>query len=270
MFQERIASFFYLKIFLLVFVLLVIGAIIFRISNEVLSSSFKNNSFSLLIVSKDSKLIYVDRAAKSVLFLAIGDIQSYVKGKGPVEASIALGIPINGMIFDKKSPVNLDDFSSSRNTMRLVFSGENPVFKNLDKYDIIKITNAIKQSPKDNKHEIRVNIFNQDQMKEKVGDLFKDSMINNMEYTIEIENGTSIDGLGTEVAGILAKVGFNIIAVRTSTQSYNSFIAYPDKADIYTNSLVGLTGFMPKKGKVSQAADITIFLGDDLDSMLSF
>ena len=270
MFQERIASFFYLKVFLLIVILVVIGAIIVRVGNEIVGSSFQNNSFSLLIVSKDSKLIFVDKASKSVLFLALGDIQSYVKGKGPIEASIALGIPINALIFDKKSPENLNDFSSSSNVSRLIFSGESPVFKNIDKYDIYKLTNAIKGSPKDNKHEIRVNIFNQEQMKEKVGDLFKDSVINNMGYTIEIQNGTSIDGLGTEVAGILSREGFNVIAVRTGTQKSNSFISYPKKRDIYTDSLEGLTGFVQKEGKISQAADITIFLGEDLDSMLSF
>ena len=107
-------------------------------------------------------------------------------------------------------------------------------------------------------------------MKEKVGDLFRDSVINNMEYTIEVENGTSVDGLGTETAGILSRLGYNVIAVRTSELRSNSYIAYPDKPDIYINSLAGLTGFDVKKEKVSQSADIMVFLGDDLDSMLSF
>ena len=122
----------------------------------------------------------------------------------------------------------------------------------------------------DNTHEIRLNIFNQDQMKEKVGDLFKDSIINNMDYTVEVDNATSIDGLGTEFAGILNRLGYNVIAVRTSTKSSNSFVAYSGKKDIYINSLIQFTGFEYRQEKVSQAADITVFLGDDLDSMLSF
>jgi len=270
MFQDKIVSFFYLKIFVAVVILLIIGSIIVRISNEIVGSSFKNNSFSLLIVSKDSKIIFVDKASKSALFLAIGDMRGFVRGKGPLEASIALGLPINAMIFDNKPPSNLKEFASSSNVSRLVFGGGNLVFKNIDKYDIYKLANAINGSLSDNINEIRINIFNQNQMKEKVGDLFRDSVINNMEYTIEVENGTSVDGLGTETAGILSRLGYNVIAVRTSELRSNSYIAYPDKPDIYINSLAGLTGFDVKKEKVSQSADIMVFLGDDLDSMLSF
>ena len=270
MFQERIVSFFYLKIFVVIVVVLVIGSICIRITSEVLESSFRNNSFSLLLVSHDSKLIYVDKANKSVLFLALGDIRSIVKGKGPIEASLALGVPINGMIIDEKSPTNLSDFTSSSNISRLVFSGDTPVFKNLDKYDIYKLSNAIRGAISDNTHEIRVNIFNQDEMRDKVGDLFKDSIINNMSYTVEIDNGTTINGLGNDLAAILGREGYNIIAVRTGVPSPNSYIAYPDKSNIYTDSLAGLTGFVKKKVKSSPSADITIFLGDDLDSMLSF
>lgn len=270
MFQDKIVSFFYLKIFIAVVILLIVGSVIVRIGNEILQSSFRNNSFALLIVAKDSKIIFVDKASKSALFLAIGDMRSFVKGKGPIESSIALGIPINAMIFDDKPPVNLKEFASSSNVSRLVFGGDNLVFKNIDKYDIYKLANAVNGSLSDNTHEIRINIFNQDQMKEKVGDLFKDSVINNMEYTIEVENGTSIDGLGTEVAGILTRLGYNVIAVRTSTKNSNSFIAYPGKHDSYMDSLSGLLEFQIKKEKVSQSADVTVFLGDDLDSMLSF
>jgi len=270
MFKDKIVSFFYLKIFVCIVIVFFVGALLVRMGNEVTGSSFKNNSFSLLIVSKDSKIIFVDKANKSVLFLAVGDIRNFVKGKGVVEASIALGIPINGMIIDSHSPQNLNEFVSSANVTRLILSGESPVFKNLDKYDIYKLTSTIKGSLTDNKHEIRVNIFNQDQMKEKVGDLFKDSVVNNLAYTIEIDNGTTIDGLGTEMAGILSREGFNVIAVRTTKQNTNSYISYPGKSNIYVNSLVGLTDFPIKKEKGSQTADITIYLGDDLDSMLSF
>jgi len=267
--NNNIVSFFYLKIFILVVFLMIIGSLFIRITNEIISSSFKNNSFSVLIVARDSKLIYVDKASKSALFLAIGDIRSFVKGKGPIEASLALGIPINGMIIDEKSPTNLKEFSSYSNISRLIFN-DRIVFKNLDKYDVYKLASAVRGSVTDNTHEIRLNIFNQDQMKEKVGDLFKDSIINNMDYTVEVDNATSIDGLGTEFAGILNRLGYNVIAVRTSTKSSNSFVAYSGKKDIYINFLIQFTGFEYRQEKVSQAADITVFLGDDLDSMLSF
>jgi hypothetical protein len=269
MFQDRIASFFYLKIFILIVIALVLGSVVFRITSEIIGSTFKNNTFSLLIVSKDSKLIFVDKNGKSVMFLALGDIRPFVKGKSTLEASFALGIPINGMIIDNKSPVNISDFITSGNELRLIFSGDNLIFKNLNRYDIYKLANAIRRSLKDNNLEVRVNLFDQKEMKEKVGEGFKDSVINNMPYTIEINNGTNVNGLGSVLAVILAREGYNIIAVKSSNDKSNSFIAYPSDRNLFTNSLFGLTGFSQKKATVSQSADVTIFLGEDLDAMLS-
>ncbi len=269
MFQERIVSFFYLKIFFLVIIVIVIGSLSFRIGNEVLESSFKNNSFSLLYVAKDSKIIFVDKADSSTYFLSIGDVRSFVKGKSALEASIALGIPLNGMIVEDNAPGNINDFISTKNVFRLIFSGEPPYFKNMDKYDVYKLANAIGNTTNDNRHEVKVNIFDQEDLKAKVGDGFKDSEINNTPLTIEIDNGTSVNGLGNDLALILGREGYNIISVKTSSVNSGSFIAYPNENNSLVSSLQGLTGFPIKKQSVSQSADITIFLGEDLDAMLS-
>jgi hypothetical protein len=46
-------------------------------------------------------------------------------------------------------------------------------------------------------------------------------------------------------------------------------LAGDGEINTYVQSLHGLTDFPIKKGKVSPAADVTIFLGDDVDAMLS-
>ncbi len=268
MLPERIASFLYLKIFFLIVVLVVIGAVIFKLTSEVTGSSFRNNSFSLLIVSKESKLIYVDKEAKNVMFLALGDIERYVKGKNPLEASFALGIPINAILVDKNPPLNLGEFIDPGNEMRLIF-GQNVTFKGLNRYDIYRIANAIRGAGKDSRIELRVNLFDQDQVKEKVGDLFTDSTIRNQDISIQIDNGTTINGLGSILAVILGREGYNVIAVRTARPEISSYIAFDGEHNSYVDSLRGLTKFDIKKEKRSQAADVTIFLGDDIDAMLS-
>lgn len=268
MFQEKIAAFFYLKIFLLIFLILVIGSLIFKVVEEVVDSSFTNNSFSVLIVSKDSKYITVNKKDKSAVFLAVGDIRNFVKGKKPIEATFALGIPIDAMLIDNNPPVNLAEFSSSKNQWRLIV-GDRVVYKNLNRYDILKIAGAIKAAPQDNKTEVRVNLFNQEEMKEKVDGKLSDSTIVNTPLTIEIDNGTSINGLGNLFAIILARKGYNVISVKTANNSDNSYIAYPENPSDATKQLITLTRFPFLKTKKSQAADITIFLGDDLDAMLS-
>lgn len=268
MFQEKITSFFYLKVFALIFIVLVVGSIIFKVADEIINSSFRYNSYSLLIVSGDTKYISVDRQGKSATFLALGDIRSFVKGKKPIEASFALGIPINAIIVDNYPPQNLSDFSSAKKIWRLVW-GQGVAFKNINKFDLFKLSNAINTAIKDNRAEVRLNIFNQKEVKEKIGDKLSDSSVINVAYTVEIDNGTNINGLGNLMAGILSRRGYNVISVKTSTESGNSFIAYPDKKNAYVESLSALTQFPIVKEKKSQAADITIFLGDDLDAMLS-
>lgn len=269
MFQEKITSFFYLKIFAIVFLILVVGSMIFKIGEEIVMSSFRNNSFSVLIVSKDSKFISVNKSDKSAVFFALGDIRQFVKGKKPIEASFALGLPIDSMLIDSNPAVNLSGFANSKNQLRLLGGGDKIVYKNLNRYDVIKIAGAINSSAKDNRIEVRVNLFNQNEMKEKVDDKLVDSQIANTPLTLEIDNGTNINGLGSLLAIILAKRGYNVISVKTSTESDNSYIAYPEKPDNFVNSIQTLTRFPIIKMKKSQAADVTLFLGEDLDAMLS-
>jgi hypothetical protein len=269
MFQDKVIGFFYLKIFLLIVLLTVIASIVVKVGTEIFESSFTNNTFTLLYIAKDSKIIFVDKTSKSALFLAVGDIKSIVKGKSPLEASFALGVPIDAIIADTNPPQNISDFTRPSNMMRLIFSPDATVFKNLDRYDIYKLGSALRGVPKDNRHEMRVNLFDEEIMKDKVKDLFADSVISNLPITIEIDNATSIDGLGNDLAVILGRRGFNVIAVRTANRDSNSYLAYPGESNVYISSLKGLTGFPVKKTKVSQAAEITIFLGSDLEAMLS-
>lgn len=269
MFQEKITSFFYLKIFFVIFVILVIGSIVFKVEQEVATSTFLNNSFAILIVSKDSKYISVNKKDKSAVFLALGDIRQFVKGKKPIESSFALGIPIDAMLIDNNPSANLVEFASAKSQWRLIWGGDKIAYKNLNRYDIVKIAGAINASSKDNRTEIRVNLFDQDEMKKMLGNNLIDSEIANRPLTIEIDNGTNINGLGNLLAIILAKKGYNVISVKTGTEPDNSYIAYPDTPDNFVNSLHTLTRFPIIKEKKSQASDVTIFLGGDLDAMLS-
>lgn len=267
MLQEKSQTYKYLWIFFVIVILLIIFAVIFRIIKEIQESAFTNNSFSVLIVSKDSKLIYVDKAQGKVLFLALGDVERFVKGKNTLEATFSLGIPINGIIYDENPPVNIDHFVSTKNEIRLLFDGK-VEYKNMNKLDVVKLIGALKDSNKDNKKEVRVNIFEEKAIKDLEED-FVDSVIRNSGLTIEIDNGTSINGLGNLLALILSKQGYNVVAVRTAQPNITSFIAFNEEESVTTNSLLDLTGFSFRKEKVSKAADITIYLGEDVDAMLS-
>lgn len=264
---EKITSFFYLKIFIFFFVALIIGASIAKVASEIATASFKYNTMVLLYVSKDSKIIVVDKLEKKATFIAVGDIRKFVKGKSTLEASIALGIPISGMVIDDSfTPYNLKDFTTFKTEMRLLV-GSGITYKNANRYDMHTIINAARSAIEDNREELRINLFGSD--KKKIDEYFRDSVVHNTPYTIEIDNGTTVDGLGSSLATILSNVGFNVIAVRTVNSDESSYISYGDMRNSYVDELIHLTGFEYKKEKVSKAADITIHLGSDLDILLN-
>lgn len=266
--QEKIVGFIYLKVFLVVGILILVSALIVRIGSEINNSTYKNNSFSLLIVSRDSKLIFVDKRAKSALFLAVGDISKIVKGKNAFEASMALGIPINAMLVDRKAPINLKDFSTVGNELRLILGGD-VTFKNLNRYDVFKLVNTIRSVNKDNAKTLRISLFDQEKIKENLDEAFTDSEIRRSFLTVEIDNGTAINGLGSILALILSKQGYNIIAVRTTPSEVESYIAFDGEKNLFISSLEQLLGFSVKKEQISESADVTIFLGDDVGDALS-
>lgn len=264
--RENVVSYNYLKIFILLALLLFVIAIIVRFTSEVVQSKFGNNSFSVLYVSQNSKVIVVDRNEKSASYLSIGDIRNIVKGKSTFEASIALGIPINAIVIDQgTAPANIKEFVSFESAIKLL-TGNGITYKNCNRYDMHKLINAVRGSVEDNRVEQEVEILGGDISK--IDELFNDSIIHNMPYTVEIDNGTSINGLGNLFALILSKQGYNVIAVRTVPPSEDSFVAFNEDQNLFTKSLVGLTGFSYKQEKVSKAADVTINLGSDLDILL--
>lgn len=265
--QEKIPAFRYLLLFIVITVLLIVFGITAKVIHEVATSNFRNNSFSLLIVSKDSKLIYIDRDRKSALFLALGDIQRFVKGKNTLEATFSLGVPINGIVIDDKPPANIKDFTTSNNQFRLIF-GNDVDLKNLNRYDVFKIMSALGGLNKDSLKEERVDLFKQEDLDE-IEDDFLDSNIRNSAVTVAIDNGTSINGLGNLLALILTRQGYNVISVRTAKSELSSFIAHEGEKNSTVDSLLGLTGFEYKNKRISKTSDVTIFLGEDVDAMLS-
>lgn len=264
--KESYVGYKYLIAFFALVFIVIIGAVIYRVFAEITQSTFRNNSFSILYVAKDSKLIYVDKNAKSALFLAIGDVREDVKGKDQLAASISLGLPVNALIIDESPPANISEFISSKNEMRLLFDGS-PQFKNMNRFDVYKFVGALRSSIEDNRVEKRINLASKKDV-DGIEAHFVDSAVINMPYTIQIDNGTSINGLGSTLAKILTREGYNVIAVRTAKRALTSYVAVNESRNTYVDSLLRLTGFDHRKEKVSQAADVTIFLGDDLEAVL--
>ena len=270
--KEKTSSLKYLKIFFLALSFTILLSIIFRFVNLTQNSSFKNNTFSLLYISKESRVIYVDKKANTVFFLSVGDVGSIVKGKSPFIATIALGIPINAIIYDEDKNKNpdLNEFITFENQARLTL-GFGHTFKNLNEYDLHKIMSIARSAKKDSTNSIKVNLLDEKSVKENISDIFLDSEIKNSKYSVEIVNGIDVNGLASSLASVLMKLGYNVVFLQSVPGTYtdDSYVGYEIEKDLFVNSLLALTKFEEKNKTISRSADVTIYLGSDLQSQFN-
>jgi hypothetical protein len=271
--KERIASFSYLKIFIVIVIIAILGSIIYRVSTQFLNSSFHGNSFSILYVAKDSVILTVNNQDKTFSFIKLGDIRNIVKGKNTFESSIAIGFPINAVVIEKDSPgpYNIDNFLNVQNEMRLVFGKNDENLKNLNHYDLYKFINSARSTPIENRTQTRINVLDPKSFKQLIDEnIFQDKTIRDMPITIGILNGTSVNGLGNDVAYVLGLKGFNVISVQSAnSKSTSSFIATKIEDQKSINTVKNITHMSVKKEKIMSAVDLTIFLGNDIGASFS-
>lgn len=270
--KEAMTSFLYLKIFFFIVILIIVLSVFYRLGSVAVNSSFKNNAFSILYIAKESKIISVDKRTGSVSYLSVGNVKNLVKGKSPFAVSVILGVPISGIMYDPDHNLNPDfkSFISLKNELRLL-SSFGMVFKNMNEYDIHKVVSIARVAGKDNTRVLKVNLLDEKSVKENITDNFKDSSIQDAHYTIEIANGTGINGLANSVAGILTRIGYNVVFVHTVKGYYNdnSYVGFEFKKNSFVDSLLNFTSFSEKKKTLSSSADVTIYLGSDLEAQFN-
>lgn len=270
--SDKPASIAYLKIFFLAFFLLIVVAIIFRLVSLFSGSSFTGNSFSILYVSKNSKIISVEKSSKSVVYVSVGNVRSIVKGKSPFVAGIALGVPINAMIYDTDTSRDPDysDFISYGNEARMIFS-VNKNFENMNEYDLHKVLSIARGADKYSVKNVSVNLFDEESVNKNLEGAFLDHQIRDADSTVEIVNSTEINGLANAVASILTKKGYNVIALQNAKGSYddNSYVGYSFTENLFTQFLLQLTGFEKRNDTYSNTADVTIYLGADITTQFN-
>lgn len=269
--KEKTANISYLKFFFWIVVLLVIAASLYRFVTLILNSSFKNNSFSILYLSKESKIVNVNDNDDTVSFISIGDVKHIIKGKNTFVASVALGVPINGIVYDEDINQNPDfkDFISYSNEARLILSFKT-YYKNMNEYDLHKVLSIARNANKEDIRIIDVDLLSEG-ADEKIEGAFLDRTIRGSTHSVEIINGTDVTGLAGSVASVVAKKGYNVVFLQSENTSFddNSYLGYDFEGDSYTNFLKQLTNFETKNSTHSKTSDVTIFLGADLTSQFN-
>lgn len=270
--KEPTVSFLYLKIFFSAVILIIILSIVYRLGSVIINSSFRSNSFSILYISKESKIISVDKKMGTVSYFSVGNIRNLVKGRNPFVSSVVLGVPINGIMYDVNQNLNpnFKDFTSLKNELRILFSF-GTVYKNMNEYDVHTVMSIARNAGKDNTRVLKVNLLDEKSVKENITDNFKDSSIQDSQYTVEIANGTGINGFANSVAAVLTRLGYNVVFVHTVKGSYNdnSYVGFKFSKNQFVSSLLNFTSFIESKKTLSSSADVTIYLGSDLEAQFN-
>jgi hypothetical protein len=141
----------------------------------------------------------------------------------------------------------------------------------MNEYDIHKVMSIARAAGKDNTHILKVNLLDEKSVKENITDNFKDSSIQDAHYTIEIANGTEVNGLANGVAGLLVQLGYNVVFVHTvkGYDNDSSYVGFEFSKNPFVDSLLNFTAFSEKKKILSSSADVTIYLGSDLEAQFN-
>lgn len=231
----------YIKIFLVVLAFAAFISIAYKFFLLVQNSTFKHDSFNLLLVSDNVSLYHLDRRKNELLIKDLGGKAEAIKNKNKISTSLALGVPLDGKIVIEDGQGRL----SVREIFPLLFTPGKYDLDGLNELDIIKFL-ILSSITAENKSSL---------------DYFRDAEIINEKISIEIINSTEIDGLGGTILEMLKGAGYNVISVSTEQGQKSQITAR--KKGVSVQKLTKLFGLPVIEVSDSGIADVSIILGKD-------
>lgn len=254
----------YIKIFLIiVFVAAVIslayrGVVLFK------NSTFKYDTFNLLVLTEDAYVAHVDKKEKQLLILKFPGFAKSLVGYNRLFQSLILGFPIDGSIQVKNNfRLAIDDnFMEDSTVLALLLNSRNFRFQNINSVDVIKIFLYTKQVDKQDRKMGAGNVLQGSAMYGLV-----DKSIFNEKKSVQIVNASKVDGLGAKVAAVLESAGYNVISTKTG-ENPKSAIKADDLNSVSVKRAHEIFGILPTRETAGSIADITIILGQDINKQL--
>jgi len=227
------------------------------------------------VISKKAYVMRIDNKLSTLSILALKD-KSGISKNSMLENSIFLHIPLDGQITNEKDQIN--DLKTQLLSVQAVLSifVPNPSVHllQMNLYDYLKLYFWAKQVPKRNIHEKTIQSIssykdNNSELNIIISNFFGDQDIINEKISVEIVNGTGINGLGSKVAQMLENTGFDVVSVSSTDENRSSAI-FITKSSSNSKSLQKIQNlFLFEAKEVEQGiADIKIVLGNDISSKL--
>ncbi len=259
----------YIKIFLLVFLVAAFFSISYKVLVLMIQSSFRYDSFNILIIDRDAHLIHLDRNLKKLSILTIPSGRRFFVNKSKIYDSLSLGIPLDGLVVARKS-IDFssipEKFLSMEDAASLIFQNYNYTFDSVNTADILKILFYSKFISHNDKTFETINSFKNNESFAQgtyISDLFRENAIYDEKFSIQIINATEIDGLGSRVAVMLKNIGYNVISVDT-VGSKKSEIETLNNNAVSAKRLTNFFNIPVTRSSPSDIADITLVLGKEI------
>ena len=250
----------YLKYFLIIFLILGIVSLSIKLIRVYQTRSFRGEAFNLLILNKNASILHLGTKPNSLFILTVRNFGYKLKNKNRVETSLALKVPIDGIVVLDDSGYKIEkNYFSLDNFLSLFTKKRN----NINEMDLIKIfwkINGIKNSETNAKE--TENIENEEVYRV-LPEIFNESAIINDKTSVEIINGTGIDGVGGRMSEALKNEGFNIVSVGTNEQNESKIIVRGNGKSVVVKRLKDFFPFKVEKRQENSIADITLIFGRD-------
>lgn len=255
---------FYLKIFFLIFFVTIFISIILKTLFLIRTSKLNQESFSVLVVGKQSTIYRINTNSAKIGVITIKNAPS-VRLENNLDSSMLLLTPIDAIIQDEND-TQKDKYFSPANIFSIITGKRKAKFINMNAFDLMKVGYLSQKTSSDNVSYMDINysdLVKLGYMNDDAKDLLKNESIINRKLSVEVINATGIDGLGARVAASLESIGYNVVSIKSSDNLKHSEISYFLIPKEYASSISQEFGIPYKLSDQQSISDIRIILARD-------
>ncbi len=255
-------SLLYIKIFLLAVLIAAFASTSYKLFLLIKESSFKHDSFNLLIEGKNSYLVHLEKREKKMSIIDFMRLGRIFNNKNRIEASLTVNIPIDGKIsYDAQNKEEL--LPPAKLVPGVFLSSERYKFENINQFDLLKFIFFSSLVRGADRVYLDINSGGDTGISsQELFDSFGDREIINEKVSIEIINATDIDGLGAKISQILKNSGYNVIAISTGKGKKTAVIT-KKRGSATVKKLSNFFNTRAVEGERSGIADVSLIIGQD-------
>lgn len=242
--------------------LLIFGSLSLKFLSVLKQSTYDGeHRFTLLIshTKNDATIVSFDPASHTVseVFLS-GNKEMESPGK-------YLGIPINGKIKDSEKFSDNTDLANKLLSYLLTLRSKEQGLTSVDVFRLWLLASGMQK--KDIESQQFTTALSEDEVDEKLEELFIDEVLANEKISVEIVNATGISGRGSKLERMLSNMGIPVVQVTTASRPENhSSIQYADETTYTLKKLQQLLQYRASQMTEQGLSDIIIVVGRDSES----